>query len=164
MDNSLSWKKHIEAIVPKLLCAATFAIRVVQSFLPLDSLKLIYYSYFNSILTYGITFCGNTHNSNTIFKMQKRIIRIMVGIRNRDSCREYFKRLKILPLQSQYLLSLLLFVADNGDYFKANSEIHDFKTKNKFNLHPPSSKLTVYQRGPDHIILELRHSIVCLPV
>jgi len=26
----------------------------------------------------------------------------MVGIRNRDSCREYFKRLKILPLQSQY--------------------------------------------------------------
>jgi hypothetical protein len=32
-----------------------------------------------------------------------RIIRIMVGITNRDSCREYFRRLKILPLQSQYL-------------------------------------------------------------
>ena len=72
----------------------------------------------------------------------------MVGIRNRDSCRGYFKRLKILPLQSQYLLSLLFFVADNGDYFRSNSEIHSFNTKNKLNLHPPLSKLTVFQKGP----------------
>jgi hypothetical protein len=146
-DNSLSWKKCIEVIVPKL-SAATFAMRVEQSFLSLDSLKLIYYSYFHSILTYGIIFWGNTHNSNAIFKIQKRIIQIMVGIRNRDSCKEYFKRLKILPLQSQYLLSLLLSVADNGDYFRPDSEIHSFNAKIKLNLHPPISKLTVFQRGP----------------
>jgi len=106
LDNSLSWKKHIEAIVPKL-SAATFAMRIVQPLLSLDSLKLIYYSYFHSILTYGIIFWGNTPHINAIFRMQKRIVRIMVGVRNRDSCRQNFKRLKILPLQSQYLLSLL---------------------------------------------------------
>ena len=43
------------AIVPKLN-AATFAMTVVQPFLSLDSLKLIYYSYFHSILTYRIIF------------------------------------------------------------------------------------------------------------
>ena len=48
LDNSLSWKKHIEAIIPKS-SAATFAIRVVQLFLSLDSLKLIYHSYFHSV-------------------------------------------------------------------------------------------------------------------
>jgi hypothetical protein len=134
--------------------------RVVQSFLSSDSLKLIYYSYFHSILTYRIIFWVNTHYSNAIFKMQKRIIRIMVEIRNRDSCREYFKRLKILPLQSQYLLSLLLFVADNGDYFRSNSEIHSFDTKNKLNCihHFQNWQCS---RG-DHIILELRPSIICL--
>jgi len=56
LDNSLSWKKHIGAIVPKL-SAATFAMRVAQS----DSLKLTHYSYFHSILTYGIIFWGNIH-------------------------------------------------------------------------------------------------------
>jgi hypothetical protein len=70
-----------------------------------------------------------------------------VGIRNRDSCREYFKRLKILPLQFQYL-SLLHFVPDNGDYFRSNSEIHSFNTKNKLILHHPLPKLTVFQRVP----------------
>ena len=71
----------------------------------------------------------------------------MVGKRNRDFCTEYFKKLKILPLQSQYLLSLLLFVADNGEHFRLNSDIHR-NTRNKLNLHPPPSKLTVFQRGP----------------
>jgi len=121
--------------------------RVVQSLLSLDSLKLICYSYFHSILTYRIIFWGITHYSNAVFKMQKRIIRIMVGIRNRDSCREYCKRVKILLLQSQYLLPLLLFVGDNGEYFRSNSEIHSFNTKNKLNLLPQLSKLTVFQRG-----------------
>jgi hypothetical protein len=27
----------------------------------------------------------------------------MVGIRDGESCREYFRKLKILPLQSQYI-------------------------------------------------------------
>ena len=72
----------------------------------------------------------------------------MTGIRNRDSCREHFKRLKILPLQSQYMLSLLLFVAENADYFRLNSEIHGFSTKNKCNLHLPRTKLTIFQKGP----------------
>jgi len=121
--------------------------KVVQPFLSLDSLKLIHYSYSHSIMTYRIVFWGNTPLSNVIFRMQKKIVRIMVGTTNRFSCREYFKRLKILPLHSQYL-SLLLFVAENVDYFRFNSEIHGFNTKNKSYLHLPPSKLTVFQKGP----------------
>jgi hypothetical protein len=80
--------------------------------------------------------------------MQKKVVRIMMGIRNRDSSTEYFKRLKILPLQSQYLLSLLPLAAENVYYFRLNSEIHGFNTKNKSNLHLPPTKLTVFQKGP----------------
>ena len=72
LDNSLSWKRYIEAITHKL-SASTFAMRVVQPLLSLDSLKLIYYSYFHSILSYGIIFWGNTPYSNVIFKMLKKL-------------------------------------------------------------------------------------------
>ena len=116
IENTLSWKTHIDNIVPKL-SSATFAIRTVKPFLSLDSLKMIYYSYFQSILTYGIIFWGNSYYSTTVFRLQKRTIRVIVGLRSRDSCREYFKKLKILPLQSQYILSLLLFVISNRNYF-----------------------------------------------
>jgi hypothetical protein len=112
-----------------------------------ESLKIVYYSYFHSIIIYGLIFWGNSHYSNIIFRLQKRIIKIIVGIRSRDSCTEYFKKLKILTLQSQYVLSLLLFAVDNGDYFKVNSEIKDINTRNTLNLHLPISNMSVYQKG-----------------
>jgi hypothetical protein len=55
LENMLSWKTHIDTIVPKL-SSATFAIRTVKPFLSQDSLKMIYYSYFHSIMTYGLIF------------------------------------------------------------------------------------------------------------
>jgi hypothetical protein len=70
LENTLSWKIHIDTLVPKL-SSATFAIRTVKPFLSQDSLKIIYYSYFHSIMTYRIILVGNSHYSNTIFRLQK---------------------------------------------------------------------------------------------
>jgi hypothetical protein len=120
---------------------------------------MVYYSYFHSIMTYGLIFWGNSHYSNIIFRLQTRIIRIIVGIRGRDSCREHFKKLKILLLQSQYIPSLLLFVVDNGDYFKVNSEIHNINTRNKLNLHLPISNLSVYQKGTYYSGIKMCNSL-----
>jgi hypothetical protein len=103
-------------------------IRTVKPFLSQESLKMVYYSCFHSIMTYGQIFWGNSCYSNMIFRLQKRITRIMVGISDRDSCREYFKELKILPLQSQYIYSLSLFVINNKHHFKVKSEIHNIVT------------------------------------
>ena len=102
LDNTLSWKTHIDTILPKLI-SASFALRVVKPFLSQDSLKMVYYSYFHSIMTYGLIFWGNSHHNNIIFRLQKRVVRITVAIRGRDSCREHFKKLRILSLQSQYI-------------------------------------------------------------
>jgi hypothetical protein len=90
----------------------------VKLFLSQESLKVVYYSYFHSIMTYGLIFCGNSYYSNTTFRLQKRTIRIIVGIRDRDTCREHLRKLKILPLQSQYILSLSLFVINNKNHLR----------------------------------------------
>ena len=42
---------------------------------------MIYYSYFHSIMTYGLTFWGNSPDSIETFRLQKKIIRIMMGCR-----------------------------------------------------------------------------------
>jgi len=83
---------------------------------------------------------------HVIFRLQKRVTRIITGKRNRDSCREYFRTFKILPLQSQYILSLLLFVIDNKDHFRRNSEVNHINTRNKSSLHQPLSNLLIYQK------------------
>jgi len=113
----------------------------------LDVLRTIYFSYVNSVISYGIIFWGNSHFSTNIFKIQKRIIRIIANIGRRDSCRQSFKQLQILPLPSQYILSLLVFVNKNRELFLSNNEIHDMNTRYNKNLHLPSTNLTLVQKG-----------------
>jgi hypothetical protein len=98
-------------------------------------------------MSYGLIFWGSSSYSINIFCLQKKAIRIITGISNRLSCRDYFKKFKILPLPSKYLLSILLFVANNIHLFKSNSEVYNNNTRHSFDLHLPSPRLTTYQKG-----------------
>jgi hypothetical protein len=55
LENTLPWRTHIDTIIPKL-SSASFALRVVKPFLSHDSLKMVYYSYFHSVMIYGLIF------------------------------------------------------------------------------------------------------------
>jgi hypothetical protein len=81
------------------------------------------------------------------FRLQKRIIITVTNSRGRDSCRELFRKLKILPLHSQCIFSLLLFLAKNREQLKSNSEIHGIYTRHINNFHYPTCNLTTFQKG-----------------
>jgi len=146
IDSTLSWKQHIDSIIPKLN-KACFAVRQVKPYMALEALRMIYFSYFHSIVTYGIIFWGNSVHSQYVFKTQKRMIRIIADLGVRDSCRCVFKKLGILPLYSQYLYSLLMFVAENRDLFQTNFDVHSAGTRYKNDLHLPPARLKVFQQG-----------------
>jgi len=98
-------------------------------------------------MTYGLIFWGNSPDSMKIFRLQNKIIRIMMGCRSTDSCRKLFPNLEILPLPSQYILSLLLFMIRNKNQFQVNSKIPQINTRQHANLHQPSVNATKYQIG-----------------
>jgi hypothetical protein len=112
-----------------------------------DVLRTIYFSYVHSVISYGLIFWGNSHLSTNIFKIQKKIIRIITNIGRCDSCRQLFSQLQILPLPSHYIFSLLTFVNRHRELFLTNSEIHDINTRCKHNLHLPTTNLTLVQKG-----------------
>jgi len=125
---------------------ACYAIRSIKPFLSVDILRMIYFSYVYSVMLYGIIFGGNSHRSNSIFKIQKRIIRIITNTGSHDSCHQLFKQLQILSLPSQYIFSLLLFVNKNRGLFQSHSETHDLNTCFNHNLHLPSTNLTLVHK------------------
>ena len=49
-------------------------------------------------------------NAIKVFKLQKRILRIMTGCSMRDSCKKLFVEQKILTLPSLYIFQLIKFV------------------------------------------------------
>jgi hypothetical protein len=112
------------------------------------SLRMIYYDYINSIMTYGIIFWGNSPYSIKLFRIQEKVVRIIImGLKKRDSCRNSFNKMTILPLCSQYIYSLMKYVVNNRHLFTRNSEIHNIGTRQNINLFPPSTSLARIQKG-----------------
>jgi hypothetical protein len=71
-----------------------------------------------------------------IFNLQKKVIRIMVNIRSRASCKEVFKELRILQFYSQYIYSLLTYVLSNNELLISNSMISNTNNGQKnFTFH-----------------------------
>jgi hypothetical protein len=84
-------------------------------------------------MPYDIIFWGKSSHSSAIFKMHKRVIRIIMGYR--ESCKELFMELKILTPSSLYIFALLLFVDNNRDYFVSSNVYHKINTRQRHDLH-----------------------------
>jgi len=129
INDTINWKNHIDHILPKLSIAC-HAMRIIKPYMFLETLRMVYYSTFHSVISYGLPFWGISPHSKRIFLMQKRIIRIMLGCRRLASCRILFKNLKILPLMSQYIFSIMMFIIKHKHHFTVNSEIHNINLMN----------------------------------
>jgi hypothetical protein len=116
-----------------------------KQFMSLNALRSTYFSYAHSIMSYGLIFWGNSTDSDDIFKIQKRIIRIIMNSNKNASCRELFKILNILPLVTIHIFNT--FITKNKDQFFPNSHIHIFNTRHNNNLYVPATNLTLYQKG-----------------
>jgi len=146
INNTLSWNSHIDFVLPKL-SSACYAMKSIKSYLSQQILKVIYYSYFYTIMSYGIIFWRHTMNAKKVFRLQKRILRIMAGCGMRDSCRTLFVEQKILTLPSLYIYQLITFVNRNEELYVPNTKIHNHNTRQYKNLHQPKANSTHYQTG-----------------
>jgi hypothetical protein len=64
IDKHMNWKPHIQLILPEL-SSACYAIRCMKRYSNIETLKMIYYAHFHSIVTYRVIFWGT---STTLIK------------------------------------------------------------------------------------------------
>ena len=83
----------------------------------------------------------------------------MEGCGNRVSCSNLFKKLQILPLTSQYMLSLLMFVVQNKNLFLTNNKNHNLDTKQRNHLCFPQANLTIYQKGAYYLGIKIFNNL-----
>ena len=149
IDNKLSWKDHILYISGKL-ARGTGVLLKVRRYLMKETLISLYYSFVYPYLIYCNHVWGlacKTH-MNTLFLLQKRIIRIITGVNRRSHTDPIFKELKLLKCNdiNTYLIGRLMHRIYNGDitllrsYFKKNKEVHQYGTRQINHYHVPPVK------------------------
>jgi hypothetical protein len=145
------WKAHIDQMMPKLNTVC-FVIRMIQSIMSQETLRMVYFAYVHSIMSYEIIVWGNLQYSEKIFKIQKR----------------WLESLQIQDLETyvRNCLKINIFfinICNKKHLFSTNYQIHSVHTRSKTNLHPPIANLTKFQKGVYYsgikIINNLPHNI-----
>ena len=89
------------------LNTACFVIWTIQAIMSPETLRMVNFACIHSIMSYGVSLRGNQQYSDKIFKIQKRVIRIIISSRMRDSCRGLLKKIRNTALIfSIYLLNI----------------------------------------------------------
>ena len=83
----------------------------------------------------------------------------MEGCGNGVSCRNLFKKLQILPLTSQNMLSLLMFVVQNKYLFSTRIANHNIDTRQRNNVYLPQADLTIYQKGTYYLRIKIFNNL-----
>lgn len=144
INENLNWEEHIKNITIKISRAIGVMNRL-KSYLPTNILLTIYFALVHSHFNNHILLWGNT--SESIYKLQKKAVRIVSLAPKISHSTPFFKQLNILKVPDLYRLALLKFYYNyenkllpspllNLPLFK-NQDIHSYRTRNRHHLVAP---------------------------
>lgn len=164
LDSHLSWNVQVDEVLLKLK-KVSFLVRKLVNYCDLATLKTVYYSYFQSKLSYCVTSWSSMCNGNVkkLFVAQKEIVRIMTKNPPLTSCKNLFSKLEILTLPSLIILECCLGVKRTITIDDHVKKIHNYETRIRNNFKvtvnrtareksPLSFNRTLYNALPETIL------------
>ncbi|XP_044761655.1 uncharacterized protein LOC123318934 [Coccinella septempunctata] len=142
LDEHLNWESHIDMITGKLN-STWYSMRIIKKYVDIKTIKNVYHAGFESVLRYGVIFWGQSTDVERVFRIQKGVLRTILGLNRICSCRGHFRSNNIMTLCGLYIYELLIFMFKNSDLFE------DLKTKSLRNENYiyPRHRLTIYEKG-----------------
>jgi hypothetical protein len=106
-------------------------------------------------MKYGILFWDNSSNSKEVFTLQKKTIGLMMDVKSHNSYRALFKRLQILTLPCEHIISLINFITDKEKHFQNNAAVHSVNTRHGYYLHKSTDNFSCFQKSAYYIGIRL---------
>jgi hypothetical protein len=137
-DNRLKWSDHINEVRMKLR-KFIFIFRVLRSILNIDTLRLVYYAYVQSVLSYGILAWGGALPTclKPIHTIQKTIIKAALHKPIRSPTDLLFEEFKVFNITQLFVRTLLIYI------FKNNFEIFSSISHGRFTRSTINSGIVV---------------------
>ena len=157
IDAGLTWHAHGDKLSGKL-SSAIFVLRTLSGSVSEHTLRIAYYSIFQSHLLYGLLAWGHSSVVAKIFGLQRRAVRVVAGLGYRSECRQAFIRNKILTLPCLYILETVKYVTSNFDDYR-NSGEHGYDTRNATQIRHKWLRLTRSRNGINYYGVKLYNAI-----
>lgn len=161
IDSHLNWKSHVQKLKGKI-SKFSYALREVKKSTNTATALSAYYAHAHSLLNYGIILWGNSTDAPQLFRLQKKLLRIIANIEPTHTCKPHFKTYSILTLPSIYLFEIIKLVRKYPETYKTRdtlNNLYSFRHKHKILLPKINMSLqstntyimsiTIYNKLPD---------------
>ena len=158
VDENLTWNYHLKYVCCQL-SKGLFVLRTSKNCLPQWTKKMLYYSYFFSHLTYGLTLWGpmcTMAYSNRILSSQKKAVRLVDNAVYNAETAPIFKKYKMLRFSHVVDLDLakLAFSYSKNmlpkpimGLFSRGSDFHRYNTRGRNNPLVSAHKSTIFNKS-----------------
>jgi hypothetical protein len=157
LDCKLSWSNHISKIKSKIAKGIGIFVKA-RKILPISSMITLYYSLIYPHMTYCIEVWGLAADIYilSLFRLQKKIIRIIKSVPTRTPSDPLFKELGILKLNQIYMHKIILFMYNFiknflpsifNDMFKRNRNIVTTSTRQTHDLHVTTCRTEFFMKS-----------------
>ena len=141
IDDKLSWKNHIDILSTKLskICGIIYKLR---HYVPLSSLKSVYYSLFHSHLQYSLLNWGRAAKTHLhkLEVLQNKILRACLFGSRHYNTNSLYSKLGVLKLNDMIKMEMAKFMfkfnnqmlpSSFNNYFIELDKIHNYNTRQK---------------------------------
>lgn len=128
LDSKLNWQAHILSLKGRL-SSVVFLLNKLKAIVSTSTLLTVYHSLFHCQVSYGVYLWGNASDALSIFRLQKKAVRVIEKAGFRDHCKPLFTDFGIMTLPSLYIFYQLLEIHKNRDKFNLNSFYHNYATR-----------------------------------
>ena len=154
LDPGLKWNIHIDSVAAKLGSIA-FLLRNLRECVGMETMKSAYYALFHSAMSYGILVWGGASGADRIFGLQRRVVRILAGLKYRDDCRCAFIGLNILTFPSVFILACIMHVKREEHLYLQCRDVHEYATRNRDDLVVSYCRLRRCQNRPEFLAVKI---------
>ena len=156
LDSKLSWSEHVSYIKGKI-SKAIGIIGKARKYFNCNTLRNLYFAFVNPYLLYCVEVWGNTYDYlvSSIFRTQKKIIRIIKSVSPRCHTEPLFRELKILNCRKLYKFAVNIFIFKCihnllpdifRNWFNLNSDSHSYFTRHAGDFSLPNYRLSNLQK------------------
>ena len=144
----MKWNEHVNYLKFKLT-SSLFVLRRISQTCTQSAAFSVYHSLIMSPISYGIILWGasSVGNLDSIFKIQKKALRLVLNLNSTEPCKAHFQHLNYLTVPSLYIFQTILFVRNHQNEFPTLGQHHEYNTRNKtsFSLYKHRLQITETQ-------------------
>ena len=158
VNTNLKWGDHVDYLQRKL-STAIFMIRRIRKISTYAAARTAYFSYFQSVATYGILIWGNSRYLERILIQQKEALRAMVRAGYRESCKPIFKQHGILTMPAMFIVAAITYIHNNISQYTSHAELHHHDTRFRADLVVPRHRIDRSRSTINYTALKLYNKL-----